>query len=75
MTFEYTCGGCKGLFSYPVPVFYTCHTAHLLRVWKLLLSFVLYNTFEGSWKHMAMIMSVAVIYIFLFYIGELAVHL
>ena len=75
MTFEDTCGGCERLFSSPVPVFYTRHTARFLSVWQLLLPFGLFDAFKGSWNHVAMIPSVAVISLFLFGIEELAVQL
>ena len=39
ITFEDTCGGCKRLFSSPVPIFYTHHTIHLLTVFQILITF------------------------------------
>ena len=75
MTFADSCGGCERLFSSPVPVFYTRHTARFLSVWQLLLPFGLFDAFKGSWNHVAMIPSVAVISLFLFGIEELAVQL
>ena len=75
MKFEDTCGGCKRLFSSPIPVFYTRHTDHLLTIWQLLILFGLYNAFLGSWNHVSMIPLVKVISIFLFGIEPLSVQL
>ena len=75
MTFEDTCGGYGRPFSSQVPLFYTRNTACFLTIRKLLLPFGLYNAFRGYRNHVAMILSVAVINILLFVIGELAVQL
>ena len=64
--FEDTCRGRELLFSSPVPVFYTHHTVHFLMVWKILFTFGLYHAFRGYWNHVAMILLVAIISIFLF---------
>ena len=45
MTFEDTCVGYEHIFSSPINIFYTCHTARFLTVWQLLLPFGLYNSF------------------------------
>ena len=74
MNFEDTCRWCKCLFSSPISVFYTRHTACFVTVWKLLLTFGLYKDFRGLWNHVAMILLVAVISIFLFSIEKLSVQ-
>ena len=45
MTFEYTLGVCEHLLSFSFSVLYTHNTDRLLRVWKILLLFDLYNAF------------------------------
>ena len=75
MIIDDTYGGCEALFSPPVPLLYTHHNSLFLMVWKLLLTFVLYNAFQISWNHVAMITSVALISIFLFGIKVLEIHL
>lgn len=73
--FEDTCGGSERLFSSPVPIFYTRHTARFLSAWLLLLPFALYQPFENTWNHIGMVPAAFVISIFLFGIEELAVQL
>ena len=75
MTFEDTCGWCEYIISSSVPLFYTHHTACLLTVWKILLPFGLYTSFQGSWNQVAMISLVTAIFILLFGIEEFVVQL
>ena len=58
--FEDICGICEFIFSSPVTLFYTHHTAHFITVWQLLLPFGLDEAFRGSWNHVTMILRVAV---------------
>ena len=67
MTFEDTSGGCKCLFSYLAPVFFTCHTARFPTIFHILLTFGPYNVFRRSWNHMAIMIPVAVIYIYSYF--------
>lgn len=69
------CEACERIFSSPVPLVYTRHTARFLSSWLLLLPFTLWGQFEGSWNHIATIPASAVLAIFLFGIDELAVTL
>ena len=73
--FEDTCGGSERLFSSPVPIFYTRHTARFLSAWLLLLPLALYEPFKGTWNHIGMVPAATIISIFLFGIEELAVQL
>ena len=75
VNFADTCGGLKCLFSFPFTAFYTHHKYSFLTVRQLLLPFGVYNAFQGYWNHVAMILLVAEISIFLFGIEELVVQL
>jgi ion channel-forming bestrophin family protein len=48
-------GSNERLFTSPVPRFYTRHTARFLEVWLLLMPLTLYNAFDYTWNHWAMI--------------------
>ena len=67
-------GASERLFSSPVPLFYTRHTARFLTVWMLLLPLGLYDSFQ-SMNHIGMIPCAAVLALFLFGIEELAFQL
>jgi predicted membrane chloride channel (bestrophin family) len=68
-------GACDRLFSSPVPLFYTRHSARFLGVWILLLPFALYDPFIESWNHIGMIPASTIVSFFFFGIEELAVSL
>ena len=68
-------GGSERLFSSPVPLFYTKHTARYLTAWITLLPFALYDPFASTFNHAAMIPCATVLSIFLFGIEELAIQL
>ena len=68
-------GTCERLFSAPIPLFYTRHTARFLSTWLLLLPFALYEPFDATWNHLRMIPASAVISFFFFGIEELAIQL
>ena len=67
-------GASERLFSSPVPLFYTRHTARFLTIWMLLLPLGLYDSFQ-SMNHIGMIPCAAVLALFLFGIEELAFQL
>ena len=73
LMFEDTCGGYERLFYSPIPVLYTRHTDHLLKIWKLLLTFGIYDDLQGSWNEVAIILLVAVVSIFFFGVEEFSV--
>jgi len=68
-------GGSERLFSSPVPLFYTKHTARYLTAWITFLPFALYDPFASTFNHAAMIPCATVLSIFLFGIEELAIQL
>ena len=47
------CEACERIFSSPVPLVYTRHTARFLSAWLLLLPLGLWDSFAGSWNHSA----------------------
>ena len=68
-------GGSERLFSSPVPIFYTRHTARYLTAWLTLLPFALYEPFGSTYNHLGMVPAVTVLSLFLFGIEELAIQL
>lgn len=68
-------GACDRIFTSPVPVFYTRHTARFLGLWILLLPFALYEPFSSSWNHFGMIPASTIVSFFFFGIEELSVAL
>ena len=50
---------CERIFTSPVPLVYTRHTARFLSCWLLLLPLALWEPFEDTWNHAAMIPSAA----------------
>jgi len=68
-------GACERIFGSPVPLVYTRHTARFLAAWLFLVPAALYQPFEGSWNHWAMIPCSVLISVFLLGIEELAVQL
>ena len=66
---------CERIFTSPVPLVYTRHTARFLSCWLLLLPLALWEPFEDTWNHAAMIPSATLVAIFFFGIEELAVQL
>ena len=69
------CETCERIFSSPVPLVYTRHTARFLSMWLLLLPLGLYDSFGGTWNHLGVLPASTLIAIFLFGIEELAVQL
>ena len=66
---------CERIFSSPVPLVYTRHTARFLSCWLLLLPFALWEPFGSSWNHVAVVPATTLMAIFFFGIEELAVQL
>ena len=69
------CTSVERIYSSPVPLVYTRHTARFLSTYLLLLPIGLYSSFNASWNHIAMIPATAVVAMFLFGIDELAIQL
>jgi putative membrane protein len=73
--FEDNLGSSERLLTSPVPIFYNRHVARFLTFWLLLIPFALYEPFGGTWNHLAMIPSTAILSLFLFGIEELATQM
>jgi predicted membrane chloride channel (bestrophin family) len=71
-----TLAACDRIFSSPVPLVYTRHTARFLSMWMLLLPLAIHDTFvSGGQSGLATIPAAAILSLFLFGIEELAVQL
>jgi predicted membrane chloride channel (bestrophin family) len=68
-------GSSERIFTSPVPRFYTRHTARFLEVWLILMPLTLYNSFDYTWNHWAVIPAAVVIAFFLLGIEELGIQL
>ena len=68
-------GASERIFTSPVPTFYTRHTARFLAVWLFTLPLGLYDPFNGSWNHWAMVPVSIVLSGFLLGIEELATQM
>jgi putative membrane protein len=66
---------CEKIYSSPVPLVYTRHTARYLSVWSLLLPCALYSSFSGAGAPWVVLPASAVIAFFLFGVDELAMQL
>ena len=66
---------CERIFTSPVPLVYTRHTARFLSCWLLLLPLALWEPFATSWNHLAVVPAATLVAIFFFGIEELAVQL
>ena len=66
---------CERIFTSPVPLVYTRHTARFLSCWLLLLPLALWEPFGTSWNHLAVVHATTLVAIFFFGIEELAVQL
>jgi len=75
MNIEDMVGACERIFTTPVPLVYTRHTARFLTVWLMTLPMSLWEPFEESWNHIAMIPATWFMALFLFGIEELAIQL
>ena len=65
-------GACDRIFTSPVPLFYTRHQARFLALWLLAMPLALWEPFAGSWNHIGMIPTAAIISYFFFGIEELS---
>lgn len=70
-------GACERIFTSPVPLVYTRHTARFLTLWMLLVPAALYDTFASvqAIETLFLVPAVAIMSLFLFGIEELAVQL
>jgi putative membrane protein len=68
-------GGCERIFSSPVPLVYTRHTARFLGFWLTALPMALWKTFDHTWNHIGLLPASLLISFFLFGIEELATQL
>ena len=70
-------GACERIYSSPVPLVYTRHTARFLTLWMLLVPTALYDTFASvqEVETLFLVPAVAIMALFLFGIEELAVQL
>jgi putative membrane protein len=69
-------GACERIFSSPVPLVYTRHTARFLSLWMLLIPFSMYQDFaKTSDLALPLIPASAMLALFMFGIEELAVQL
>ena len=70
-------GACERIFSSPVPLVYTRHTARFLSLWMLLLPFAMYEDFAKTSDLLALplVPASAMLALFMFGIEELAVQL
>lgn len=68
-------GSCERIFSSPVPLVYTRHTARFLGFFTLLLPIGLWSAFDKSWNHWGLLPASIVISFFFFGIEELAIQL
>ena len=70
---------CERIFTSPVPLVYTRHTARFLSCWLLLLPLALWEPFGTSWtpfgSDLAVVPATTLVAIFFFGIEELAVQL
>lgn len=66
---------CERIYSSPVPLVYTRHTARYLSVWSLLLPCALYSSFSGAGNEWVVLPASAIIAFFLFGVDELAMQL
>mmetsp|Transcript_20847 Transcript_20847/g.60684 ORF Transcript_20847/g.60684 Transcript_20847/m.60684 type:complete len:496 (-) Transcript_20847:446-1933(-) len=66
---------CERLYTTPVPLSYTRHTARFLTLWLLTLPLALYDSFGYSWNHIGMIPTVGALSFLFFGIEEIAVSL
>jgi len=66
---------CEKIYSSPVPLVYTRHTARFLTLWILLLPCALWSSFSGAGAVWAMVPACGIMAFFLFGVDELAMQL
>ena len=66
---------CEKIYSSPVPLVYTRHTARFLSIWALLVPLALYSSFAESQLVLATLPASMILAFFLFGIDELAMQL
>ena len=57
-------GACDRIFTSPVPLFYTRHTDRFLALWLLAMPLALWQPFEGSWNHFALVPACTIVSLF-----------
>jgi len=70
-----TAGGTERLYGTPVPRGYSRQASRFITTWLFFLPFGLYDTFDFTWNHIALIPASVMISAFLFIIEELSVQL
>jgi putative membrane protein len=71
-----TLGACERIFTAPVPLVYTRHTARFLSLWMLLLPFAIYEDFaKTTILALPLVPAAAILAMFLFGIEELSIQL
>jgi putative membrane protein len=69
-------GACERIFTAPVPLAYTRHTARFLGIWMFLVPFAMYEDFvKTSYLALPLVPASAMLALFMFGIEELAVQL
>ena len=66
---------CEKIYSSPVPLVYTRHTARFLSIWALLVPCALYSSFAEAGEVLATLPASMILAFFLFGIDELAMQL
>lgn len=66
---------CEKVFTSPVPLVYTRHTARFLSLWALLMPAALFSSFSSSGQSLILIPTASILALFLFGIDELALAL
>ena len=66
---------CEKIYSSPVPLVYTRHTARFLSIWALLVPCALYSSFSEASQVLATLPASMILAFFLFGIDELAMQL
>jgi len=66
---------CEQIYSSPVPLIYTRHTARCLSLWALLLPFALYSAFSSVGEYWGVLPASAIMAFFLFGVDQLAMQL
>lgn len=69
------CGGTERVYGTPVPTSYSRLTSRFLTTWLFFLPFALYEPFQFTWNHIAIIPVSVVISGFFFVIEELSIQL
>jgi predicted membrane chloride channel (bestrophin family) len=66
---------CEKVYTSPVPLVYTRHTARFLSLWALLMPAALFSSFYSSGQSLILVPTASILALFLFGIDELALAL